>query len=108
MESLSDVTKSYVPLSLQDKSGSDDSDPTLPPFSNDSLLTSVTLIAHLDTKRPLSEPRWVRTGDIQDWLRSMFGRMFWVAGEAADGWERKVVVVDPDPVSATHESCDPN
>lgn len=28
----------------------------------------------------------------------MFGRMFWVAGEAADGWEKKLEVVDPDPV----------
>ena len=28
----------------------------------------------------------------------MFGRMFWVAGEAADGWEKKIEVADPDPV----------
>lgn len=28
----------------------------------------------------------------------MFGRMFWVAGEAAEGWEKKIRVVDPDPV----------
>lgn len=59
----------------------------------------MTLVAYLDTSRPLSEPKWVKTGDIQDWLRSMFGRMFWVAGEAA-GWEKKVTVVSPDPVSS--------
>lgn len=29
----------------------------------------------------------------------MFGRMFWVTGDAADGWEKKIEVVDPDPVS---------
>lgn len=28
----------------------------------------------------------------------MFGRMFWVAGDAAEGWEKKIQVVDPDPV----------
>lgn len=98
MEGLSDVTKSYVPLPFHEKSEPDGSDPTLPPFINDSASTTLTLIAHLDTKRPLSEPRWVRTGDIQEWLRSMFGRMFWVAGDAADGWEKKITVVDPDPV----------
>jgi hypothetical protein len=32
-------------------------------------------------------------------MKSMFGRMFWVAGDAADGWEKKIEVVDPDPVS---------
>jgi 20S proteasome subunit alpha 6 len=41
----------------------------------------------------------VKSGDVQEWLKSMFGRMFWVAGDAADGWERKIEVVDPDPVS---------
>jgi 20S proteasome subunit alpha 6 len=58
----------------------------------------VTLIVYLDTERPLSEPKWVKSGDVQEWLKSMFGRMFWVTGEA-DGWEKKVEVVDPDPVS---------
>jgi hypothetical protein len=53
---------------------------------------------YLDTERPLSEPKWAKSGDIQDWLKSMFGRMFWVAGEAAEGWEKKIQVVDPDPV----------
>ncbi|GAV99463.1 proteasome subunit alpha type 1 [Lentinula edodes] len=97
VEGLSDVTKSYVPLPFHEKSEQDGSDPTLPPFINDSASTTLTLVAHLDTKRPLSEPRWVRTGDIQEWLRSMFGRMFWVSGDAADGWEKKITVVDPDP-----------
>lgn len=59
---------------------------------------TVTLLLYLDTERPLSEPKWARTGDVQEWLRSMFGRMFWVAGDAAEGWEKKIQVVDPDPV----------
>lgn len=40
----------------------------------------------------------MKSGDVQEWLKSMFGRMFWVAGEAADGWEKKIEVADPDPV----------
>lgn len=42
----------------------------------------------------------MKSGDVQEWLKSMFGRMFWVAGEAADGWEKKIEVADPDPVCA--------
>lgn len=71
---------------------------TVPPFRKASLPLQTVLVAYLDKDRPLSEPRWVKTGDVQDWLKSMFGRMFWVAGEAADGWEKKIEVVDPDPV----------
>jgi hypothetical protein len=58
------------------------------------------MVVYLDTERPLSEPKWARSGDVQEWLKSMFGRMFWVAGAAAEGWEKKIQVVDPDPVSA--------
>ena len=71
---------------------------TLPPFWRLVLPATVTLSLYLDTERPLSEPKWAKTGDVQEWLRSMFGRMFWVAGEAAEGWEKKIHVVDPDPV----------
>ena len=28
----------------------------------------------------------------------MFERMFWVTGDTGDGWEKKIPVVDPDPV----------
>ena len=59
---------------------------------------TLTMLVHLDTARPLSEPKWAKSGDIQEWLKSMFGRMFWVAGDAAEGWEKKIEVVDPDPV----------
>ncbi len=98
LEGLSDTTHSYVPLLFSVEAV--ESDSTLPPFTKSELPTSVTLIAYLDTTRPLSEPKWVKTGDIQDWLRSMFGRMFWVAGDAAEGWEKKIAIVDPDPVCA--------
>lgn len=44
----------------------------------------------------MTEPRWVKTGDIEEWLRNTFG-IFWVSGD--DGWEKRIEVVDPDPVS---------
>lgn len=95
IEGLSDATKSYSPLpTLSEVSSTDE---TLPSFSKATLPSTITLMVHLDTERPLSEPKWVKSGDVQEWLKSMFGRMFWVAGDAADGWEKKIAVVDPDP-----------
>lgn len=95
IEGLSDATKSYSPLPTLSEASS--TDETLPSFSKVLLPSKITLMVHLDTERPLSEPKWVKSGDVQEWLKSMFGRMFWVAGDAADGWEKKIVVVDPDP-----------
>lgn len=99
MEKLSDVTKSYLPLASPTDS-TNESDPTVPPLWRLALPATLELVVYLDTARPLSEPKWAKTGDVQEWLKSMFGRMFWVAGDAAEGWEKKIVVVDPDPVSA--------
>lgn len=94
MEAYSETTASYLPLEMLE---SVETDPTVPAFSKISLPAKITLTAHLDKERPLSEPRWVKSGDVQEWLRSMFGRMFWVAGDAAEGWEKKIEVADPDP-----------
>ncbi|KAF9569392.1 hypothetical protein CPC08DRAFT_756999 [Agrocybe pediades] len=95
MEGLSDVTKSYLPLLESDLAATD---PTVPSFGKTGLPATILLTVYLDTARPLSEPKWVKTGDIQEWLKSIFGRMFWVAGDAAEeGWEKKIHVVDPDP-----------
>jgi len=93
VEGLSEVTRSYLPLQTPSEN-----DPTLPPFFKVSIPSAITLRVYLDTARPLSEPKWAKSGDIQEWLKSMFGRMFWVAGDAAEGWEKKIHVVDPDPV----------
>jgi hypothetical protein len=99
VEGLSEATKSY--LSIKPFSDAASSDATVPPFSKASTPSSFTMIVHLDTERPLSEPKWVKSGDVQEWLKSMFGRMFWVAGDAAEeGWEKKIEVIDPDPVSS--------
>ncbi|KAH9843681.1 uncharacterized protein C8Q71DRAFT_864563 [Rhodofomes roseus] len=94
MEAYSEAAASYLPLEMSEAM---EADPTVPPFSKATLPTKMTLIAQLDRQRPLSEPRWVKTGDVHEWLKSMFGRMFWVAGDAAEGWEKKIQVVDPDP-----------
>ncbi|KDQ64979.1 hypothetical protein JAAARDRAFT_202226 [Jaapia argillacea MUCL 33604] len=95
IEGFSESTKSYLPLpSLMEASNSDS---TIPPFSKASLPAKIIMSIYLDTERPLSEPKWVKSGDVQEWLKSMFGRMFWVAGDAADGWERRIEVADPDP-----------
>ncbi|KAL0949860.1 hypothetical protein HGRIS_009893 [Hohenbuehelia grisea] len=93
LEGLSD--KAYTPLPVFDAQTI--ADPVLPPFSKAQIPSQITLLVHLDTVRPLSEPKWVKSGDINDWLKSMFGRMFWVAGDAAEGWEKKITVADPDP-----------
>ncbi|KAI6122798.1 hypothetical protein EV401DRAFT_2056399 [Pisolithus croceorrhizus] len=95
IEGLSEATKSYSPLPMVCEASS--ADETIPPFRKHSLPSKVNLVVHLDTERPLSEPKWVKSGDVQEWLKSIFGRMFWVAGAAADGWEKKIEVTDPDP-----------
>ncbi len=101
MEGCSEET-TYVALDISEQLESED--PTVPPFSKAKVPSEISLILYLDKEKPLSEPRWVKTGDVQEWLRSMFGRMFWVAGDAADGWERRIEVADPDPVR-TGRSC---
>lgn len=73
-----------------------EADVTVPSFSKLSLPTSVRLVAHLDVARPLSEPKWAKSGDVQEWLRSMLGSK---SDETLGGWEKKIQVVDPDPVS---------
>lgn len=93
---MSDETNAYDPLLKLTESS--ESDSTLPPFWCFAFPTKTTLIIYLDKERPLTEAKWLKTGDVQDYLKSTFGRMFWVAGEAV-GWEKKIEVVDPDPVS---------
>jgi len=56
----------------------------------------MSLSIYLDKEKPMSEPRWVKTGDLEEWLRNTFG-IFWSSGE--NGWEKRIEVMDPDPVS---------
>lgn len=91
VEVLSEVTKDYVPATYTTE------DPTLPNFL--SLVQSgeskeVDLIAYLDQVKPLSEPKWVRTGEINDFLQTVFLKK--PAGMLT--WRDKIEVMDPDPV----------
>lgn len=74
-----------------------DSDVLLPPFWKLESGVKTSFRIYLDKDRPLSEPKWAKTGDVQDWLKDMLGGRFWVAGEAV-GWEKKIEVRYPDPV----------
>ena len=93
VESFSETIESYS--SSDTLSPVVELDPTVPPFSKANVSSEVTLFVYLDRARPLSEPKWVKSGDMQEWLKSMFGRIFWFSRDAAGSWERKIEVVDP-------------
>ena len=94
VEVLSEATKKYMPLQLVSEAY--ESDPMFPPLLTAKLPSKLSLVIHLDTEKPIPETKWVKTGDIHEWVRSTFGRIFSGAGE---GWEKRIVVQDPDPVS---------
>jgi 20S proteasome subunit alpha 6 len=50
---------------------------------------------YLNKKKPLSEPKWCRTNQADDWLLEQFGS--WKSA-SIDGWKGKLEVADPDPV----------
>lgn len=64
-------------------------------FKQDTIL----IVAKLDTTNPLTEAKWVRTGDVDSWISQMTGRIFKPEDKTECGWRRKITVVDPDPVS---------
>jgi 20S proteasome subunit alpha 6 len=95
-----------IPSVTSDASSSN-SDNALPPLYG---ATTVTFHVFLDLENPLSVPRWVKTGDVDDWLQTMFGVSATIKngvngslvkreeGSENRGWEGKITVVDPDPV----------
>lgn len=74
-------------------------DSSLPPLGG-VIARTVTFHVFLDNENPLSVPRWVKTGDVDDWLQSMFGASAGRKNATVNvkGWEGKITVVDPDPV----------
>ncbi|KAF8528912.1 hypothetical protein BU17DRAFT_60665 [Hysterangium stoloniferum] len=92
-ESYSQATHSYIHSQLKEE------DELLPPWSKIVTPSKTTLTIYLDKEKPLTEPRWVKTGDVEEWLRNTFG-ILWVSGE--DGWEKRIEVVDPDPPPTIH------
>jgi len=57
----------------------------------------VTLVAYLDLDKPLSSAKWVKSNDLQEWLRMTAGKQ--AAVKTPDSWIGRIVVSDPDPVS---------
>lgn len=87
--------KTYVPLQLS--SGISDSDSLVPPFTKALSPSKLVLLVHLNAENPIPEEKWVKSGDLQEWLRTMFGPLFWTTSDS-DGWGKKIEVVDPEPV----------
>lgn len=55
----------------------------------------ITLVANLDRSNPLTEARWVKTGDIEGWITQL--SLGSTKGDVSS-WKGKIRVVDPDPV----------
>ena len=64
------------------------------------------LTAYLDMERPLTEPKWVKSGHVEDWIKGANHHpMAARAGRSSDepddaSWRTKLKVIDPDTVSA--------
>lgn len=61
-------------------------------FSGVASSNPITLTVYLNKKKPLSEPKWCRTNQADEWLYEQFGRRN--GGDA--GWRSKLEIVDPD------------
>lgn len=93
-EVLSGATKKYTPLQLASEAY--ESDPMFPPLLTAKVPSKLSLVIYLDTEKPIPETKWVKTGDVHEWIRSTFGRIF---SDVSEGWEKRIAVQDPDPVS---------
>lgn len=76
-------------------------DPDAPPRVPSSLnRQTITVTAKLDRANPLTEARWVKTGEIDNWILSLGitnGADPKDAKKLSE-WRGKIKVVDPDPV----------
>ena len=73
-------------------------DHPVPPLHRASPSTSaegLTLVVYLNKKRPLSEPKWCRANQADEWLVEQFGLR---KGSSDVGWRGKLEIMDPDPV----------
>lgn len=69
-----------------------------PTFSKDRF----TVVVRLDRTNPLTEARWVKTGDVEQWIMSLglANGSDIKKKEQLSAWQGKIEVMDPDPVSA--------
>lgn len=114
VEALDDDSDDFIPLDIsalreawekrkaEDKE-SDADDELLPPLhrlriAHDDVEVKaetphkLTLSCQLDKSNPLQEARWVRSGEVDEWIEQNTSS----SGEA--GWRGKIQVVDPEPV----------
>ena len=63
-------------------------------ISTDAEKREITIVAFLDRLNPLTEARWVKTGDVEGWIGQLA-----VTNGMASKWKGKITVSDPDPVS---------
>ncbi|KAB5589964.1 Protein IWS1 [Ceratobasidium theobromae] len=56
----------------------------------------ITVVVHLDRDKPLTETKWVKTGDLDEWLSNEFGPLRPDPSGRAS-WSGKIEVADPDP-----------
>jgi 20S proteasome subunit alpha 6 len=80
-------------------------DPALPPLqqvysSPSSPSEGFTVTLYLNTLKPLSEPKWCRTGLIDEWLTDALG-VVKTADEDVSSWKGKIEIMDPESVSGT-------
>ncbi len=64
----------------------------------------VQLTAYLDRSKPLSEPKWVKTGQLDEWIQSISGTSSSAHARKSNPefsvWDGKLEVIDPDSVSS--------
>ncbi|CAE6458884.1 unnamed protein product [Rhizoctonia solani] len=72
-------------------------DLTIPDLSKTGHTPSeITIVVHLDRDKPLTETKWVKTGDLDEWLSNEFGPLRPDPSGQAN-WSGKIQVADPDP-----------
>ncbi|PLW12380.1 hypothetical protein PCANC_20172 [Puccinia coronata f. sp. avenae] len=71
-------------------------------FKKDTIL----IVADIDTANPLTEAKWVRTGDVDSWISQMTGVIFKPEETGDCGWRRKITVVDPEPAPTIQHLLD--
>ncbi|KAG8963325.1 hypothetical protein FRC03_003155 [Tulasnella sp. 419] len=96
VDAFDEASQTYVAVPY----GSPGEDATIPPFHKYQNMSAdpirVRLLLFLDKDKPLSEPKWVKTGDIEEWLKNIFGQVK-PDLDTRNSWNGKIHVVDPDP-----------
>lgn len=104
MEKYEPSEQRFVAVSREklDALWKEDADKSLPPlhrvFGAVSSGEPITLTVFLNKKKPLSEPKWCRTNQADEWLYEQFGRR----ANSDAGWRGKLEIMDPDAVSYSY------